>query len=55
MPRQGQSGRMEKAIQSVGYDLLTEDTGTGLEDHQRAKYAQLKKRTLWAILFSLPW
>ncbi|WP_341837942.1 heavy metal translocating P-type ATPase [Chitinophaga pollutisoli] len=45
----------KKAIQSVGYDLLTGDNmETGLEDHQRAHYAQLKQRTVWAVAFSIP-
>ncbi|WP_126245181.1 heavy metal translocating P-type ATPase [Chitinophaga rhizosphaerae] len=53
-PGKANPAEWKKAIRSVGYDLLTENMETGLEDHQRAHYAQLKKRTIWAVLFSLP-
>ena len=64
----GQSARVEydaalvhpndlrKAVQSVGYDLVLEqdemrDAG---EEARRAAYTKLKKRTLWATMFTIP-
>lgn len=48
---------LQKAVQGVGYDLLIEDESTQqetLETLHEEKYLQLKKRTIWAIILSLP-
>lgn len=48
---------LQKAVQSIGYDLLIEDEATQQETlevlHQK-KFAQLRKKTLLAVLLSLP-
>lgn len=48
---------LQKAVQSVGYDLLIEDENTQqetLEAIHEKKFNQLKTKTLWAIILSLP-
>lgn len=54
IPGEADPAAWKKAIQSVGYDLLTENMESGLEDHQRHHYQNLKQRTIWAVIFSLP-
>lgn len=48
---------LQKAVQSIGYDLLIEDEATQQETleaiHQK-KFQQLKKKTILAVLLSLP-
>ncbi len=48
---------LQKAVQSVGYDLLIEEESTQQETlevlHDR-KFRSLKSKTIWAILLSLP-
>ncbi|REH00836.1 heavy metal translocating P-type ATPase [Flavobacterium aquicola] len=48
---------LKKAVQSGGYDLLVEEnkeeTNT-IENLQHAKFASLKKKTYWALAFSVP-
>lgn len=49
--------KLKKAVQSGGYDLLVKTDGNGKEtvdDINRRKYRDLKKRTLGAVLLSLP-
>lgn len=46
--------QLQKAVQSAGYDLLLEDNAEELEARQREDYQSLKRRTLWAVLLSLP-
>lgn len=46
--------KLQKAVQSAGYDLLLEDNAEELEARQREDYQSLKRRTLWAVLLSLP-
>lgn len=49
--------KLQKAVQSIGYDLLVED-----ESHQQetldtlhaAKHQKLKQKTIWAIILSVP-
>lgn len=49
--------KLQKAVQSIGYDLLVED-----ESHQQetldtlhaVKYQKLKQKTIWAIILSVP-
>lgn len=48
---------LQKAVQSIGYDLLLNDDNSQQETleaiHQK-KFRQLKQKTIWAILLSLP-
>lgn len=51
------SEKLQKALQSGGYDLLLEDESRQqetLEAIQAEKFKQLKTKTIWAILLSLP-
>jgi Cu2+-exporting ATPase len=48
---------LKKALQSGGYDLLVEenkDEANKIENLQHEKFALLKKRTYWALAFSVP-
>lgn len=48
---------LQKAIQSVGYDLVIEDTQEAkqaLEDLHHQKLQSLKQRTSWSIILSVP-
>lgn len=48
---------IQKAIQSIGYDLLIEDEATQqetLEALHEKKFKQLRMKTILAVLFSLP-
>jgi copper-(or silver)-translocating P-type ATPase len=57
LPEIVQPQDLQKAIQSIGYDMLideTEDTTESLENIQRLKLRQLKYKTLGAVLLSLP-
>ena len=51
-------GAMKKAVQAIGYDLIIKngpDTGMdSSEDIQRQRLSTLRKRTLWAAVFSAP-
>lgn len=48
---------LQKEVQSIGYDLLLNDDNSQKETleaiHQK-KFRQLKQKTIWAILLSLP-
>lgn len=49
--------KMKAALQSVGYDLMideSEEAKDTLEDIHRAKYNQLRKRTIGSIILSIP-
>lgn len=49
--------QLQQALQGVGYDLLIEDTTDTyqtVEQLQEQKYQQLKTKTLWAVILSLP-
>jgi P-type Cu2+ transporter len=49
--------KLQKAVQSIGYDLLIENETTQqetLEAIHEKKFRQLKKKTTWAVLLSLP-
>jgi Cu2+-exporting ATPase len=51
------SEKLQQALQSGGYDLLLEEESKQqetLEALHFAKYQQLKSKTIWAILLSLP-
>src|SRR5690606_14099292 len=47
---------LKRAVQSIGYDLVVdaEDPESVQEAYQQSNYAQLKKRTLGAIILTLP-
>ncbi|MET3731133.1 heavy metal translocating P-type ATPase [Moheibacter stercoris] len=48
---------LQKALQSGGYDLLIEEESKQqetLEEIHQAKFHQLKTKTIWAIILSLP-
>ena len=48
---------LQKAVQSIGYDLLVEDEATQqetLEAIHEKKFKALKIKTIWAVLLSLP-
>ena len=57
LPNMTDALQLQKAVQSVGYDLLLEDESIReetLETIQEEKYQRLKKRTIWAVILSLP-
>ncbi|WP_353182821.1 heavy metal translocating P-type ATPase [Parapedobacter lycopersici] len=57
LPNMTDAPTLQKAVQSVGYDLLVEDESTQqetLETIHAEKFKQLKRKTTWAILLSLP-
>ena len=48
--------KLKQAVQGIGYDLLIDDSkeaGEALEDQHREKLSSLKKKTTWALTFSL--
>ncbi|MBS1921734.1 MAG: copper-translocating P-type ATPase [Bacteroidetes bacterium] len=48
---------LQKAVQSIGYDLLIEDESTQqetLEAIHEKKFKELKSKTTWSVLLSLP-
>lgn len=48
---------MKEAIQSIGYDLVIEDSDTQketLEEIHQKRHKELKKRTTWAIILATP-
>ncbi len=57
LPNVTDSTKLQKAVQSVGYDLLLEDETTRhdtLESIHAQKFKQLKSKTIWAVILSLP-
>lgn len=57
IPGMIQPDEMRKAVQASGYDLLIDESPSGeetLESIHQTKYARLKKRTIWAIILSIP-
>lgn len=47
--------QLKKTVQSIGYDLLiTEKASEEQAEQQELKYEQLKKRTIWAGIFTFP-
>jgi len=56
-PNMTNAVRLKKAVQSVGYDLLIEEEirqQETLEAIHEKKFQQLKIKTIWAVLLSLP-
>lgn len=48
---------LKKAVQSVGYDILIEDSASSddtVEQIQKEKFSKLKKKTYWALILSVP-
>ena len=47
---------IQKAVQSIGYDLVLEEENQQdvVDEIHRNKYKQLKRRTVWALILSLP-
>jgi len=48
---------LKKAVQSVGYDILIEDSASSddtVEHIQKEKFSKLKKKTYWALILSVP-
>ena len=57
LPNMTDATKLQKAVQSVGYDLLIENENTQqetLEAIHEKKFKQLKTKTTWAIILSLP-
>ncbi len=57
LPETTNPASLQKALQGVGYDLLLEDEGRRqetLETLHAEKFRQLKNKTVWAIVLSLP-
>lgn len=57
LPNMTNTIQLQKAVLSGGYDLLIEDESTQhetLEIIHTRKFRLLKKKTLWAVLLSIP-
>lgn len=57
LPNMTNPAALQKAVQSIGYDLLIEDESTrqeSLEAIHEKKFKTLKTKTFWAVLLSLP-
>ncbi|WP_270090753.1 heavy metal translocating P-type ATPase [Sphingobacterium sp. SYP-B4668] len=57
LPNMTDASGLQKAVQSVGFDLLIEDESTQqetLEAIHEKKFRTLKNKTIWAIILSLP-
>lgn len=49
--------QLKSSVQSIGYDLVIEDTKEAkdaLEDLHREKLRTLKRKTIWAVILSIP-
>lgn len=56
-PSETNPNTLRKAIQEAGYDLVTDlddNTADKVEQAQQEKFIKLKKRTVWAIILSVP-
>jgi len=57
LPNMTSASRLQKAVQSGGYDLLVEEANRQqetLEAIHEKKFRELKIKTIWAIILSLP-
>ncbi|TDQ24015.1 heavy metal translocating P-type ATPase [Tenacibaculum caenipelagi] len=57
LPNMTNALKLQKAVQGVGYDLLIEDETSQqetLEAIHEKKFKQLKNKTVWSIILSLP-
>jgi Cu2+-exporting ATPase len=55
-PNEIQPDALQKAVQSIGYDLILEQEGAKelQEETQRNNYEALKKRMIWSAILTLP-
>lgn len=57
IPDMTDANKLKAAVQGIGFDLLLEEEHKQqetLENLQHAKFKQLKRKTIWAIILSLP-
>lgn len=57
LPNMTNADKLQKAVQSVGYNLLIEEENNQqetLESIHAEKYQKLKTKTIWAVILSLP-
>ena len=57
LPNMTDASKLQKAVQSIGYDLLIEEENKQqetLETIHAEKFQKLKTKTVWAITLSLP-
>ncbi|MEZ0005855.1 Cu2+-exporting ATPase [Flavobacterium sp. 28YEA47A] len=57
LPNMTDASKLQKAVQSIGYDLLIENENKQqetLEAIHAQKFQKLKSKTIWAIILSLP-
>lgn len=57
LPNMIDAAKLQKAVQSIGYDLLIENEDTQqetLEAIHAQKFQKLKSKTIWAIILSVP-
>ncbi|HRN93158.1 MAG TPA: heavy metal translocating P-type ATPase [Chitinophagales bacterium] len=57
LPNMTNADKLQKAVQSVGYNLLIEEKNKQqetLESIHAEKYQKLKTKTIWAVILSLP-
>ncbi|MCB0530701.1 MAG: copper-translocating P-type ATPase [Saprospiraceae bacterium] len=48
---------LKQAVQSVGYDLVVEETAAAkkvLDDTRHQQYTSLRRRTIWAVILAIP-
>ncbi len=46
---------LRRVVQSIGYDLVVDaEPELVQEEHQRSRYAELKKRTTWSVILTVP-
>jgi Cu2+-exporting ATPase len=55
-PKQATPEVLQKAVQSIGYDLVVdaEDPQKVQDDVRQQQYAELKQRTIWAVILAVP-
>lgn len=49
--------KLKSSLQEIGFDLMIDDSDEakeGLEELQKNKYKDLKRRTIWAIILTVP-
>lgn len=58
LPNMIEAAGLQRAVQSIGYDLLLEQEGGSstdtLEEIHAAKFRSLRRKTIWASLITLP-
>ncbi|MCO5281389.1 MAG: heavy metal translocating P-type ATPase [Chitinophagales bacterium] len=57
LPNMTNADKLQKAVQSIGYNLLIEEKNKQqetLESIHAEKYQKLKTKTIWAVILSLP-